>query len=105
MASVETRNSKGKVMQKYQCDAEANQWRCVMDSAAQPPDCGMHDGIASVREIFLRRGADGSMMLGNPTSGLPPFADICGKVEDTRSDDKLFRVKPLPLSECGLQRQ
>jgi len=106
VASVETPNSGTRAMGKCQCGPEANQWRCVIDSAVQvaapPPDCGMHNGILSVRENVLQRGADGGMMLGNPTSGLLPFADICGKVEETRSDDKQFRLKPLPLWACGL---
>jgi hypothetical protein len=55
----------------------------------------------SNKEIFLRRGAGGTMMLGNPNNGLP-IGDICAKSEATKSDDKVFCLSPLPLSACGL---
>lgn len=41
-------------------------------------------------------------MLFNPASGLPPFSRSCGKAGPIRSDDRLFRLSPVPFAACGL---
>jgi len=97
LVTLTTRNAAGKIDQKYTCDPLANQWQCVAKSA----DPAVSASCDVFKTIFLRRGTDGTMMLGNPNSGLPPIGDICAKPEATKSDDKVFRLSPLPLSACG----
>ncbi|RUT93427.1 hypothetical protein EOD15_06365, partial [Mesorhizobium sp. M7A.T.Ca.US.000.02.2.1] len=54
------------------------------------------------KEIFLKRGVDGTMMLANPNSALATV-DLCSKAADgkTKSDDKVYRLQPMPQSACS----
>ncbi|PLP56560.1 hypothetical protein CYK37_24255 [Mesorhizobium loti] len=82
--------------QAYSCEGEADQWRCVATAAA-----GMSCDL-SQKEIYLRRGAKGTIMLANPNESLP-LADLCqadGRAE-TRSDDKVFRLEAMQQSDCA----
>ena len=100
VVTLTTRKGAGRAEQKYTCSPEADQWRC----AAKTPTAAVSTPVScdvSWKEIFLRRGVDGTMMLGNPNSGLL-IGDICAKSAATKSDDKVFRLSPLPLSACGL---
>lgn len=94
VVSVTARTGSGPASQTYQCLAEGDQWRC---SASGDTVCDL-----ASREIFLRRGANGTMMLANPNGGLP-IVDLCspaGGVE-TATDDRIYRLSPLPQSACG----
>ncbi|TGQ33222.1 MULTISPECIES: hypothetical protein [unclassified Mesorhizobium] len=95
--SVTTRQKSGKVTQTYFCQGEADQWRCAASAKMSDFSCDI-----AQKEIFLRRGANGTMMLANPNSSLP-IVDLCSKVAegDTRSDDKVFRLTPMPQSACA----
>jgi hypothetical protein len=95
MVSVTTRKGQAKAMQSYSCDGEGDQWRCVATDKASDADCDV-----SAREIYLRRGANGTMMLANPGAGLP-VADLCTSGDQTASDDKVFRLDPMPQAQCG----
>jgi len=96
VVTLTTRKGAGKIEQKYACGPEGNQWRCYATTSTSL-SCD-----TSNKEIFLRRGTNGTRMLGNPNSSLPPVSDFCGKSTPTKSDDKVFRLGPLPLSACGL---
>jgi hypothetical protein len=80
----------------YFCQGEADQWRCSPTTAAGGCDIAQ-------KEIFIKRGVDGTMMLANPKSALP-IVDLCspGGKGSTRSDDKVYRMSVMPLSACGL---
>jgi hypothetical protein len=95
VVSMTTRKGSQQTVRNYSCDGEADQWRCV---AQVDGDSGCD---TSVQEIYLRRGANGTIMLANPNSGLP-LVDICSHDDPTRSDDKVFRLNAMPLSSCGL---
>lgn len=95
MVSVTTRKGSGRTLQSYTCDGEGDQWRCVATDKASDAHCDV-----SAREIYLRRGASGTMMLANPGAGLP-LADLCSANDRTVSDDKVFRLDPMPQSQCG----
>jgi hypothetical protein len=95
MVSVTTRKGQAKAMQSYSCDGEGDQWRCVATDKASDAGCDV-----SAREIYLRRGANGTMMLANPGAGLP-VADLCTSGNQTASDDKVFRLDPMPQAQCG----
>jgi len=100
VVTLTTRKESGKVGQKYSCNPEGNQWRCAAKTANAAASTSASCDV-SKKEIFLRRGVDGTMMLGNPNNGLL-IGDICTKSEATKSDDKVFRLSPLSLSACGL---
>jgi hypothetical protein len=97
--SVTARGLAGHVTQTYSCEGEGDQWRCaVSPQAAAPAACDIRQ-----KEIYLRRGVNGTMMLANPNSGLP-VTDPCSTASGgkTSSDDKLFRLDPMPQSACGI---
>ncbi|RWD07604.1 MAG: hypothetical protein EOS58_02230 [Mesorhizobium sp.] len=95
--SVTTRLKSGKVTQTYLCQGEADQWRCAASSKMSDFACDV-----SQKEIFLKRGANGTMMLANPNSALA-IVDLCSKAADgkTTSDDKVYRLNPMPQSACA----
>ncbi|RWN37701.1 hypothetical protein [Mesorhizobium sp.] len=94
--SVTTRHKAAKVTQSYSCEGEADQWRCVASAKTSDFSCDI-----AAREIYLRRGANGTMMLANPNSSLP-IVDLCSKAAEgeTASDDKVYRLEPMPQSAC-----
>ncbi|MBZ9810022.1 MULTISPECIES: hypothetical protein [unclassified Mesorhizobium] len=95
--SVTTRGKSGKVTQAYSCQGEADQWRCAASSKMSDFSCDI-----AQKEVFLKRGANGTMMLANPNSSLP-ILDLCSKTADgkTTSDDKVYRLQPMPQSACA----
>jgi hypothetical protein len=95
MVSVTTRKGSAKTLQSYSCDGEGDQWRCVATDRASDAKCDV-----SSREIYLKRGAEGTMMLVNPGNGLP-IADLCSSGDKTASDDRIFRLDPMQQSQCG----
>ena len=101
VVTLTTRKGAGKIEQEYKhCFPELNQWRCYAKTANPTASASASCDVSNKR-VYLRRGIDGTMMLGNPDSGLP-IGDICAKSTPTESDDKIFRLSPLPLSACGL---
>ncbi|AZO22118.1 MULTISPECIES: hypothetical protein [unclassified Mesorhizobium] len=94
--SVTTRQKGAKVTQTYTCQGEADQWRCSASSKMSDFACDI-----SQKEIFLKRGAGGTMMLANPNSALA-IVDLCSKAASgkTKSDDKVYRLNPMPQSAC-----
>jgi hypothetical protein len=96
IVSVTTRSHSNKAVQNYSCDGEGDQWRCVATAKEGAASCDL-----SEKEIYLRRGVNGTMMLANPNSSMP-IADMCSTSGKTKSDDKVFRLDPMPLSACGL---
>jgi hypothetical protein len=95
MVSVATRKASDASIQSYSCDGEGDQWRCVATARASDAGCDV-----SSREIYLKRGANGTMMLVNPGNGLP-IADLCSGGDKTKSDDRIFRLTQMPQSQCG----
>jgi hypothetical protein len=95
--SVTTRDGNGAVQQRYSCSPEGDQWRCTSKASADA-GCSM-----LTREVFLRRGAEDTITLANPSDGLPSL-DLCSKLDIASSDDKMFKLSPMPLSECGLKK-
>ncbi|WP_214472250.1 hypothetical protein [Mesorhizobium sp. dw_380] len=95
--SVTTRQKSGKVTQTYSCQGEADQWRCAANSKLSDFSCDI-----AQKEIFLKRGANGTMVLANPNSSLA-IVDLCSKAADgkTKSDDKVYRLEPMPQSACA----
>ncbi|PBB83613.1 MULTISPECIES: hypothetical protein [unclassified Mesorhizobium] len=95
--SVTTRQKGAKVTQTYSCQGEADQWRCSASAKMSDFACDI-----SQKEIFLKRGANGTMMLANPNSALA-IVDLCSRAADgkTRSDDKIYRLNPMPQSACS----
>ena len=95
--SVTTRQKGTKVTQTYSCQGEADQWRCSASAKMSDFSCDI-----SQKEIFLKRGANGMMMLANPNSALA-VVDLCSKaaVGKTKSDDKVYRLSPMPQSACS----
>jgi hypothetical protein len=95
--SVTTRQKSAEVTQVYNCEGEADQWRCVASAKMSDFSCDL-----AAKEIYLRRGANGTMMLANPNSSLP-IVDLCSKAADgkTKSDDKVYRLEPMPQSACA----
>ncbi|RUU14092.1 hypothetical protein EOD23_02215 [Mesorhizobium sp. USDA-HM6] len=94
--SVTTRQKGAKVTQTYSCQGEADQWRCSASSKMSDFACDI-----SQKEIFLKRGASGTMMLANPNNALA-IVDLCSKAAGgkTKSDDKVYRLNPMPQSAC-----
>ncbi|MBZ9980665.1 hypothetical protein LB521_05800 [Mesorhizobium sp. BR-1-1-8] len=95
--SVTTRQQSGKVTQAYSCQGEADQWRCAASAKMSDFSCDI-----AQKEIFLKRGANGTMMLANPNNSLA-IVDLCSKAADgkTTSDDKVYRLEPMPQSACA----
>ncbi|MGX5839601.1 hypothetical protein ACWGTI_02635 [Mesorhizobium sp. ArgA1] len=95
--SVTTRKNGAKVTQIYSCQGEADQWRCAANSKMSNFSCDI-----SQKEIYLKRGANGTMMLANPNSSLA-IVDLCSKAADgkTKSDDKVYRLEAMPQSACS----
>ncbi len=95
--SITTPGKAGKVSQIYSCQGEADQWRCAASSKMSDFSCDI-----AQKEIFLRRGANGTMMLANPNSALA-IVDLCSKASEgkTRSDDRAYRLQPMPQSACA----
>lgn len=95
--SVTTRQKDKKVTQTYSCQGEADQWRCSASSKMSDFTCDI-----SQKEIFLKRGANGTMMLANPNNAVA-VVDLCSKAGDgkTKSDDKVFRLQPMPQPACA----
>ncbi|MBZ9962228.1 hypothetical protein [Mesorhizobium sp. BR1-1-2] len=95
--SVTTRQKSGKVTQAYSCQGEADQWRCAASSKASDFACDI-----AQKEIFVKRGANGTMMLANPNNSLP-ILDLCSTAANgkTTSDDKVYRLQPMPQSACA----
>lgn len=95
--SVTTRKNGAKVSQTYSCQGEADQWRCAASSKMSNFSCDI-----SQKEIYLKRGANGTMMLANPNSSLA-IVDLCSKAADgkTASDDKVYRLEAMTQSACA----
>ncbi|WP_348530049.1 hypothetical protein [Mesorhizobium sp. NFR06] len=95
--SVTTRQKGAKVTQTYSCQGEADQWRCSASSKMSDFSCDI-----SQKEIFLKRGANGTMMIANPNNAVA-VVDLCSKAAagKTKSDDKVYRLQPLPQSACA----
>jgi hypothetical protein len=94
---VTTRGASKSLAQRYRCQGQGDQWEC---SASSSDACTL-DGAGLA--IDLRRDLNNGMILANPRSALP-VVDLCGSGEPgpTKSDDKIFRLSPMPLSACGL---
>jgi len=92
--SVTTRKNGAKVTQTYSCQGEADQWRCAASSKMSNFSCDI-----SQKEIYLKRGANGTMMLANPNSSLA-IVDMCSADGKTKSDDKVYRLEAMPQSAC-----
>ncbi|RUX51769.1 hypothetical protein EN994_16300, partial [Mesorhizobium sp. M7A.F.Ca.CA.002.09.1.1] len=95
--TVTTRQKSAKVTQTYSCQGEADQWRCAASTKMSNFSCDI-----AQKEIFLKRGANGTMMLANPNSALA-IVDLCSKADagKTKSDDKVYRLQPMPQSACS----
>ncbi|RWC16226.1 MAG: hypothetical protein E5V91_06410 [Mesorhizobium sp.] len=95
--SVTTRQKGKKVTQTYSCQGEADQWRCSASSKMSDFSCDI-----SQKEIFLKRGPNGTMMVANPNNAVA-VVDLCSKAADgkTKSDDKVYRLQPMPQSACA----
>jgi hypothetical protein len=92
--AVTTRAASKSLNQRYTCHGEADQWNCQPSS-----DNCARDGS---QEIDLRRGPGNGMILANPKTSLP-LVDLCSEAKGpTKSDDRIFRLSPMPLSACGL---
>ena len=98
VVAVTTRQKATRSVQTYSCEGEADQWRCVATApAGDGPSCDL-----SQKEIYLRRGANGTMMLANPKASLP-FAPLCqaDAATETKSDDRVFRLQAMPQAACA----
>ncbi|MBZ9708297.1 hypothetical protein LB543_16350 [Mesorhizobium sp. ESP7-2] len=95
--SIATRQKGAKITQTYSCQGEADQWRCAARSKMSNFSCDI-----AQKEIFLKRGAHGTIMLANPNSSLA-VVDLCSKAADgkTKSDDKVYRLEAMPQSACA----
>ncbi|MER9396681.1 hypothetical protein NKI46_00880 [Mesorhizobium sp. M0615] len=89
-----TRKNGTKVTQTYSCQGEADQWRCAASSRMSNFSCDI-----AQKEIFLKRGANGTLMLANPNSSLA-IVDLCSADGKTKSDDKVYRLEAMPQSAC-----
>lgn len=96
--AVTTRQNATRNVQIYSCEGEADQWRCV----ATAPANGASSCDLSQKEIYLRRGTNGTMMLANPKASLP-FSPLCQASEEieTASDDRVFRLQAMPQAACA----
>jgi hypothetical protein len=95
MVRATTRKDAKGQTERITCSGEGDQWYCS-------PSYGVCI-LDAHRPMYLRRGRDGAMLLANPRSGLP-IVDMCEPEGQgaTRTDDRIFRLEPLPLSACGL---
>ncbi|MDX8438451.1 hypothetical protein [Mesorhizobium australafricanum] len=95
--SVTTKQKGAKVTQTYSCQGEADQWRCSASSKMSDFSCDI-----SQKEIFMKRGANGTMMVANPNNAVA-VVDLCSKAAHgkTKSDDKVYRLQPMPQSACA----
>jgi hypothetical protein len=96
MVTMTKRGASKNVSQRYNCNGEGDQWQCSPSSG----DCS---GGGVGNEIDLRRDLNNGMILANPISSLP-IVPLCQSDDriPTKSDDKIFRLNPMPLSACGL---
>jgi hypothetical protein len=109
LASVTTRASGKSVALNYVCTPNEDQWECNANFCKDgKTDCAPRESANSKatgcatddsRTIYLRRGEKDFMMLGNPNMGLPLEA-YCGPEKKTVSDDKVYRLEPMPLAAC-----
>lgn len=95
VVAMTTRKGAMKVTQGYSCQGEADQWRCVAIPVGGAASCDL-----SEKEIYLRRGANGTVLLANPKESLP-LADLCQARGETKSDDRVFRLEAMPQSACS----
>ncbi|TGV50906.1 hypothetical protein EN784_52355, partial [bacterium M00.F.Ca.ET.141.01.1.1] len=81
----------------YSCQGEADQWRCSASSKMSDFACDI-----SQKEIFLKVGANGTMMVANPNNAVA-VVDLCSKAAHgkTKSDDKVYRLQPMPQWACA----
>ncbi|TPI16784.1 hypothetical protein FJW06_00205 [Mesorhizobium sp. B4-1-3] len=95
--SVTTRQKGAKITQTYSCQGEADQWRCSASAKMSDFSCDI-----SQKEIFLKRGPNGTMMVSNPNNAVA-VVDLCSKAANgkTKSDDKVYRLQPMPQSACA----
>jgi hypothetical protein len=89
--AVTTRGASKNLTERFDCQGEADQWKCSTSSSA----CSL--------EIDLRRDLNNGMILANPNKSLPILAICESDVKaPAKSDDKIFRLSSMPLSACGL---
>lgn len=107
--SVTTRKQSKPVSLRYVCTPFEDQWECSASfcklGAADCSEMERENVKATAcdkgdsRTIYLRRGQAEFVMLGNPIAGLP-LDGFCAQKDKTASDDKVYRLDPLPLSAC-----
>ncbi len=107
--SVTTRKQGRPIALSYVCTPYADQWECAATYCKSgDKDCAPQDRenakaagceTGETRTVYLRRSQKDFMMLGNPNMGLPLEA-YCGPEKDTVSDDKAYRLEPMPLAAC-----
>ncbi|HXY59538.1 MAG TPA: hypothetical protein VEH76_13275 [Methylocystis sp.] len=107
--SVTTRAHGAAIRMRYVCTPVEDQWECSAALCkAGRSDCTRAEientkttgcDSDSERTIYLRRGEKDFMMLGNANVGLP-LDGFCAEGGKTKSDDKVYRLDPLPLSAC-----
>ena len=95
--TVTTRQKSAKVTQTYSCQGEAGPM-ALRGKFEDERFFLRHRAEGN----FLKRGANGTMMLANPNSSLA-IVDLCSKAADgkTKSDDKVYRLQPMPQSACA----
>lgn len=108
-ASVTTRKNGKPQTMSYSCAPYEDQWECAAEFCdPKKGDCTPQQRENSKvadcngdfsRTIYLRRGEKEFMMLGNPNMGAP-LEPYCGLDRKTVSDDKVYRLEPMPLSAC-----
>lgn len=109
-ASATTRKNGKPATLKYTCAPFEDQWQCsaAFCKTGSEADCAPQDienakatgcTTGESRTVYLRRGEKDFMMLGNPNMGLQLEA-YCGTEKKTQSDDKVYRLEPMPLSAC-----
>jgi hypothetical protein len=92
LVSVTNRHDGKTVTQTVACQGEGDQWSCL------PSNCD-----TNYRKIYLRRDFHGGMALVNPDAALAIVGACPAEgVTVTKSDDKIFRLSPMPLDKCGL---
>jgi hypothetical protein len=109
-ASVTTRANGKPATLVYSCAPFEDQWECAAHfcKAGEDAACAAAErenaratacAGAESRIIYLRRGAKDLMMLGNPDEGLRLDAS-CKTPGKTMTDDRTYRLEPMPLSAC-----
>jgi len=91
--AAKTRES-DEVQSEYTCSAEGEQWRCISAASADAA-CEM-----LTKEVVLRKGDGDTIMLANPSDGLPSL-ELCSRLDIHETGDELFQLKPMRLSACG----